>query len=208
MNRGPFIFLGVFAILSLSWALALIKPIKEGTPLEPLGIGSDRKPSLMTGPAQQGRLVYEELGCISCHTQQVRFSAGQDIERGWGERQTVAQDYIDQTPAFLGYSRMGPDLTNVGLRRGDVAWHLKHLYNPQIVSPGTNMPSYAFLFETRPIVGEGSNRALDLPEAFAPAAGYEVVPTRKAEALAAYMASLKVEYDLKEAPSPEKVAVK
>ena len=41
---------------------------------------------------------------------------------------------------------------------------------------------------------------MNLPEAFAPSKGFEVLPTRKAESLAAYMLSLKVDYDLNEAP--------
>ena len=41
---------------------------------------------------------------------------------------------------------------------------------------------------------------MDLPEAFAPPEGFEILPTRKAESLAAYMLSLKVDYDLNEAP--------
>ncbi len=208
MNRGPFIFLGVFVIVSLSWALTLVKPISEGGQLRPVGSGDARVPTVMTGGAALGRETYQELGCVVCHTQQVRFAAGNDIARGWGDRQTLPLDYIDQSPVFTGAFRIGPDLTNVGARRDDAAWHLLHFYNPQIASPGSNMPAYPQLFEKRPIVGEGSSRALDLPEGFAVQEGYEVVPTRKAEALAAYMLSLKIQYDIEEAPSPEKLSLK
>lgn len=205
MNRGPFIFIGVLIIVSVSWALTLVKPIEEGGHLLPLGAGADRKPALQMGLSDQGREVYQELGCIACHTQQVRVTAGKDVARGWGDRQTVALDYIDQNPVFTGSYRVGPDLTNVGARRSDVAWHLLHLYNPQITSKGSNMPSYSFLFEKRKVVGEGSDRALKLDGAFAPEAGYEIVPSRKAEALASYLAHLQVGYDIEEAPSPDKL---
>ncbi|MDQ8202981.1 cbb3-type cytochrome c oxidase subunit II [Pelagicoccus sp. SDUM812003] len=208
MNRGPFIFLGVLIVVSLSWALTLVKPISEAGNLSAIGSGADRIPSLMTGAEHQGRETYQELGCVACHTQQVRAVSGSDVERGWGERQTVALDYIDQSPVFTGDNRFGPDLTNVGARRPDVDWHLLHLYNPQITSPGSNMPPYGFLFETRQIVGEASERALDLPQAFAVAPGYEVVPTRRAEALAAYLASLNISYEIETAPSPEKLSYK
>ena len=100
----------------------------------------------------------------------------------------------------MGRKRLGPDLSNVGERRPDVAWHLLHLYNPQINSRGSNMPAYSFLFDTREIVGSPSSRAMELPEAFSPPEGFEVIPTRKAESLAAYMLSLKVDFDLNEAP--------
>lgn len=208
MNRGPFIFLGVLIVISLSWALTLVKPIEEAGNLSPIGTGDDRIPSLPTGLAQQGMKVYQELGCIACHSQQVRGLVGADLERGWGQRQSMPLDYIDQSPVFTGSYRIGPDLSNVGQRRDDAAWHYLHFYDPQITSPGTNMPSYGFLFETRPIVGQRSVRALDLPEGFRPPEGYEVVPTSRADALVAYMLDLNLDYEIPEAPSPEKLASK
>jgi cytochrome c oxidase cbb3-type subunit 2 len=67
------------------------------------------------------------------------------------------------------------------------------------------MPAMPFLFETREIVGEATSRALKLPAEYAVADGYEVIPSRKAEALVAYMKSLKVTYDLNEAPKSNDV---
>ena len=40
-----------------------------------------------------------------------------DQARGWGERQSVARDYIFQIRPQLGSSRIGPDLTNLGARK-------------------------------------------------------------------------------------------
>ena len=202
MNRGPFIFLGVLIILVFSWTTVVFKPNQTVGQLVAI-LDDDqggRLPRELQGAAQHGKEVYQELGCIACHTQQVRVAAGMDIERGWGSRQSVARDYVDQDRVLLGRKRLGPDLANVGERRPDAAWHLLHLYNPQINSQGSNMPAYSFLFETRKIVGRPSSRAMDLPEAFAPPEGFEILPTRKAESLAAYMLSLKVDYDLNEAP--------
>ncbi len=202
MNRGPFIFLGMFAILAVSWTVVLYKPTQQTGRLAAVYDEAQGGvlPRGTNGAAEQGKALYQELGCIACHTQQVRVASGFDLERGWGSRQSVARDYIDQTPALVGNTRLGPDLTNVGLRRPDADWHLAHFYNPQIASKGSNMPAFPYLFETREIVGEPSARALKLPGTFAPKDGFEVVPTRKAEALAAYMTSLKVDYDLAEAP--------
>ncbi|MGK0238821.1 MAG: cytochrome c oxidase cbb3-type subunit 2 [Candidatus Pelagisphaera sp.] len=207
MNRGPFIFLGVFIILSLTWALVINKPIQETGHLSPVFDVEQggRLPSSAKGGAAQGKLVYQEFGCVACHTQQIRVSSGFDLQRGWGDRQSVARDYIDQTPVLIGNTRLGPDLSNVGKRRSDTEWHLLHFYNPQITSKGSNMPGMPFLFETREIVGELTNRALKLPAEYAVGDGYEVVPSRKAEALVAYMKSLKVTYDLKEAPKSNDV---
>lgn len=208
MNRGPFIFIGVLIIVALSWALTLVKPIEEGGRLVAIRTGTERIPVRVLGLAAQGQEVYREQGCVACHTQQVRAVAGSDVDRGWGDRQTVSLDYIEQSPVFTGYSRMGPDLTNVGGRRDDPMWHLLHFYEPRLTSKGSNMPSYRFLFETRKIVGQPSDRALELPAEFAPAEGYEILPTRDAEALVAYMLSLNIQYDIEEAPSPEKLSFK
>src|SRR5690606_10625646 len=133
-NRGPFIFLGIFAIVSLSWGLLLVKPSLDGQ-REPSLAGGQRIPAAIGGQAAHGREIYQELGCIACHTQQVRVVSGSDIARGWGSRQTVAQDYIDQTPVFTGSARVGPDLSNVGARRPEREWHLRHLYDARLQAP-------------------------------------------------------------------------
>ena len=63
-------------------------PAEEGGPLFP-----SREPGL----AIQGRAVYVSLGCVSCHTQQVRPAGqGSDIARGYGVRASVARDYVQQ----------------------------------------------------------------------------------------------------------------
>ena len=41
---------------------------------------------------------------------------GKDLERGFGQRVSVPRDYIMQSNVLLGYSRLGPDLSNVGAR--------------------------------------------------------------------------------------------
>ena len=59
-----------------------------------------------------------------------RAGHGPDIERGWGLRGSVARDYLQDHPLMLGTLRLGPDLANIGQRKPDAAWHLKHLYAP------------------------------------------------------------------------------
>lgn len=125
---------------------------------------------------------------------------GVDIARGWGLRQSVAQDYVRDYPVMLGNQRVGPDLTNIGLRRPDVHWHLRHLYHPQSEVPGSTMPPYRYLFAYRRIEFQPSPDALDWPPEFAPPAGYEVVPTEDARALAVFLASLRADASLFEAP--------
>jgi len=73
------------------------------------------------------------------------------------------------------------------------------------------MPPFAFLFETREIVGEPSANAIThlLPEKYQPAPGHEIVPTKRAESLVAYLLSLKDTYAYPETnnvyvePAPE-----
>jgi hypothetical protein len=122
---------------------------------------------------------------------------GPDIARGWGKRRTVAEDFLYDSPVMPGSLRVGPDLANVG-SRSDANWHLRHLYSPTKVNPGSTMPPYRFLFEVRRIAGGASPDAL--PPDFAPAPGYEVVPTPAAKALVAYLLSLRNDEPLFVAP--------
>ena len=83
-------------------------PAEEGGPL---------MPPLEPGQAVQGREVYLSLGCVSCHTQQVRPAGqGRDIAAGLGARPSVARDYVLQPVVLLGDRRIGPDLANYGSR--------------------------------------------------------------------------------------------
>ncbi len=126
-------------------------------------------------------------------------ATGPDITRGWGMRQSVAEDYLYDQPVQLGSLRAGPDLANVGLR-ADANWQLLHLYAPKSVVKGSTMPPFRYLFEVRKIGREPSPDALKLPPEFAPPAGYEVVPKPEAKELAAYLSSLRANAPLYSAP--------
>lgn len=197
MKNGPLFFFGLFFVLALSWAGLVLGTHAQLGLLAPHYDDLEGKafPEQMPGLAVQGRQVYQELGCAACHTQQVRRPGfGSDTERGWGKRQSVARDYVHQIRPLLGQNRIGPDLTNYGLRAEEAglgeADLLAYLYN------GTDtMPAYRFLFTTRKIVGESSALAL---RGGAPA-GHELVPTEQARSLVAYLLSLKQTYGFTEA---------
>ena len=125
---------------------------------------------------------------------------GPDLDRGWGKRRTVAEDYLFDSPVMPGSQRVGPDLANVGARLPDANWHLLHFYAPQVQVKGSTMPPYRFLFETRRIERRPSPEALVLPAGAAPPAGYEVIPRPEARALAAYLISLHANAPLYDAP--------
>ncbi len=135
-------------------------------------------------------------------------ATGVDIARGWGERQSVAADYLYDQPVQLGSLRAGPDLANIGVRMPDANWQMLHLYAPKSVAPNSTMPPFRFLFEVRKIGSTPSPDALNLPAGFAPAEGYEVVPKPEARELVAYLLGLKANAPLYEAPFTPATAAK
>jgi cytochrome c oxidase cbb3-type subunit 2 len=193
MRHGPFIFLGVLLSFASSWLVLVFTPYIQLQFLEPVRdeVTGLEYPVALEGEAADGELVYAANGCIYCHSQQVRTEGfGADFERGWGPRRTVARDYLGDRRVMLGTMRTGPDLANIGVRQPSAAWHHLHLYNPRITSPGSIMPSFAFLYREREIVGQPSADALELPEEFAVEPGHEVVPTAEARALVRYLLQL------------------
>ena len=127
-------------------------------------------------------------------------AAGPDIARGWGMRQSVAEDYLYDLPVPLGSLRAGPDLSNIGVRDPDANWQLVHLYAPSAVVKGSTMPPFRYLFEFRKIGNAPAPDALQFPKDFALPAGYEVVPKPEAKQLAAYLLSLRANVPLYDAP--------
>jgi len=197
MNRGPYIFLGAFAILAMSWVSAIVANQAGYGALTPHYDEMEGKsfPQPQPGIVARGAKVYTDLGCAVCHTQQVRRAdLGGDLARGWGDRASVARDYIQDEIVQLGYNRVGPDLRNVGARYESPADLYQILYAPEQALPGSNMPAYRFLFEETKIVGERSDDALDV----AAPAGYQVVPTERARSLVAYLAYLHDTYEYPE----------
>lgn len=203
MKNGLTLFLGAFATLALSWACLLLAAHKQLGSLPQFKDPVDETlyPQPVSGLATQGRLVYQDLGCATCHTQQVRHEGfASDVKRGWGERASYARDYLRDSVVLIGQNRLGPDLRNVGKRQPDAEYLYKLLYAPESKFGGNpvahGMPAHKFLFEERPLAGnQPSYKAVKIPAGFGPADGYEVVPTPRAEALVAYLMSLKDTYD-------------
>ncbi len=179
MKDFNLILSGIFFTLAASFGGLLISsevqlgslgraPAEEGGPLFP---------AIETGLAIQGRQVYLELGCVTCHTQQVRPAGqGNDIAKGYAPRPTVARDYVLQTELLLGNHRNGPDLANYGARaKSDDEIH-GHLRSP---AAGSTMPAYNFLYT---VDKNGVTQ-----------------PTERAQALVAYLKSLHIDYNSPEA---------
>ena len=180
MKNLNFLLLGLFAAVAFPFGALIISaqvqlgtlgraPAEDGGPLFPA-----REPGL----AIQGRVVYAELGCIACHTQQVRPAGmGSDIAKGWGQRPSVARDYVLQSQVLLGDRRVGPDLANAGVRFTEEQLH-QHLRAPATAVAGSNMPAYDYLYTQT-------------------AKGW--VPSERAVALVAYLKSLRQDYASPEA---------
>jgi cytochrome c oxidase cbb3-type subunit 2 len=163
----------------LAWMMGVL----PGIELSKIPAGPGVEP--LTALEEQGREVYVANGCSYCHTQQVRPL---EEDKVFG-RPSAASDFKYQTPELLGSERTGPDLTNIGTRQPSSVWQYIHLYNPRAVVPESIMPSFNWLFDVVDRVPAGM-APVPLPKAYAPPHGV-VVPTHKAEALIAYLASLK-----------------
>ncbi|MBL9189313.1 MAG: cbb3-type cytochrome c oxidase subunit II [Opitutaceae bacterium] len=194
MKNGPLLFTGVFLAILISFSALVLGSHGQLGRLTPYHDDNEGGafPQNISGLAARGQLVYADLGCAACHTQQVRRPGyGSDKDRGWGERQSVARDYIFQARPQIGASRLGPDLANLGARQKSEEALLALLYHGSARHPG-----YAFLFENRPIAGEASPRAV---KASGQPAGHEIAPTERARALVAYLLSLNTAYEYPEA---------
>ncbi len=215
MKNGLVFFLGVFAALAISFAGIVLGSHAQLGRLAPYFDENEGQafPLRTAGIATRGQYVYADLGCAACHTQQVRRpDFGSDQARGWGERQSVARDYIHQPRPQLGASRLGPDLANLGGRKPTPPTEAD-LYK-LLYEGSPRHPAYQFLFDRRAVTGEPSPRAVQVE------AGRQIVPTERAQSLVAYLLSLNTPYDYPEArpvqppakpaanaPAPEKPAV-
>lgn len=93
--------------------------------------------------ALEGRDIYIREGCHVCHTQMVRPLRA-EVER-YGHY-SVAGEHVYEHPFLWGSKRTGPDLARVGGRYSD-DWHKTHLFNPRLVVPESNMPSFPWLYD-------------------------------------------------------------
>ncbi|MEO5905736.1 MAG: cbb3-type cytochrome c oxidase subunit II [Saprospiraceae bacterium] len=176
--------------LTLTFLTAIMPAIHNQRNNAPL---PDTEP--LSGDALAGRNIYIREGCVACHTQQVR---NVDMDRVFGDRPGIPADYAhitrtslwQNTATLMGTERTGPDLSDVGTRQPIFEWHLMHLYNPRIVVEQSIMPSYPWLFEVKknPLKGDVT---VSVPKQYMDGQEGEVVATKEALQLIAYLQSLK-----------------
>ena len=206
MNNLAKFTIGIFFTLGMAWLAFVVGARSQFGDLVPTSevldddglVPEDAElfPVAISGMAKQGAEEYAALGCVTCHTQQVRrVEAGFDVERGWGKRPSAPRDYVLQEHVLLGNSRIGPDLANVGLRNYSDEWLHQHLFEPQSIFPSSLCPPSPFLYQQidEPVITDikiVSNE--DTQET------RYVRPTVRANRLVAYLQALKQDYELPE----------
>ena len=88
-----------------------------------------------------GRQIYTAEGCFNCHSQQIRPLVAET--KRYGEYSKPGE-FIYDRPFQWGSRRIGPDLAREGGRQSSF-WHWTHFENPELMSPGSVMPSYDHL---------------------------------------------------------------
>jgi cytochrome c oxidase cbb3-type subunit 2 len=148
LNRVPVAFVAAAGMVVIGVTLFSSKGSRRAAVLVAavvlavgLGMAREARPAAQ-GAAARGRQVYLAEGCIHCHSQYVR--PGSRDEGYWGSARD-AGDVRKGLPVLIGNRRQGPDLATVGARRS-AAWLRAHFLHPQLLVPGTSMPSYAPLF--------------------------------------------------------------
>jgi cytochrome c oxidase cbb3-type subunit I/II len=91
----------------------------------------------------EGRDIYVREGCYNCHSQMVR--PFRDEVARYGDYSKPGEFVYDR-PFQWGSKRTGPDLHRVGGKYNHL-WHLRHLDDPRLTTPGSLMPSYRFLLD-------------------------------------------------------------
>jgi cytochrome c oxidase cbb3-type subunit 2 len=191
MDRGMVVFIGALLTFTSSWLGLVLYPYWQLQDEQPYrkDAGDEAYPAPLRGQALAGKKMYQSLGCMYCHSQQVRSDTfgnwwdengqertGADIKRGWGSRRNVSRDYIHDNPTMLGTMRTGPDLANVGGRYSE-AWQHAHTFNPRTFNEWSVMPSFAYLYKKEKVIGARSEKALKLGREWTVDPGYRWRPS-------------------------------
>ena len=218
MNNLAKFTIGIFLTLGIAWLAFVVGARKQYGDLVPspqaleedgsIPADADLYPVELAGLAKQGAEEYASLGCVTCHTQQVRrVETGFDVERGWGKRPSVPRDYVLQDHVLLGNSRIGPDLANLGLREYSDEWLHQHLFEPQSMIPSSLCPPSPFLYDE---IDEPVHTDIEVTSLEDEDSTRYIRPSLRANRLVAYLQSLKQDYELPEVtfvelPSEEEV---
>ena len=134
----------------------------------------------------EGRDLYIAEGCNNCHSQMIRPFRS-ETER-YGEYSKVGEFVYDH-PFLWGSKRTGPDLHRIGGKYPD-SWHYIHMREPRSTSPGSIMPAYTWMYDTKTDYSHTEGKIMTLQKLGVPyPAGYELKATADAKAQAAKIAA-------------------
>jgi cytochrome c oxidase cbb3-type subunit II len=209
--------LGLFTSFGIAWSAMVIVPFFKMRELAPVELSEVKDGATgifypkRTGRIANGAEVYAQNGCYHCHSQLVRPTyAGNDLFRpDWGglkadpdrgdtRRETNAYDYFGEKFAQIGIARIGPDLSNIGLRvdalyaapgQSPQQWFYAHLYNPRALPDHykSNCPPFRFLFNSTEVKGNPATDAVADPQD----PKKVLIPNSDCRALVSYLMSLK-----------------
>jgi cytochrome c oxidase cbb3-type subunit I/II len=92
-----------------------------------------------------GRDIYIREGCYTCHSQQIRPMAAEQLRYG---APTQMEESMWDHPFQWGSKRTGPDLARVGGKYPDL-WHFRHMMDPRAVASKSIMPQYPWLYSQK-----------------------------------------------------------
>ena len=232
-------FVGLIASFAIPWLVIVAVPYATMRTVEipQYDLGKDGKEGAYTpvksGLVSIGSRIYGAEGCAQCHSQLSRPTyAGNDLGRpdlagiakdpdlGDTRRESNLWDYDKEPFAWVGETRMGPDLGNYGRRMEilaikenesraeelgikvaelpqaekfdiETAVYL-HLYDPRIGNVKSICPSYKGFFKNVPVYGQGAVDALPIVSKD----GNQVIPGERAQTLASYLIGLKRDGDV------------
>jgi cytochrome c oxidase cbb3-type subunit 2 len=144
---------GIVLTFGLAWVTMIAIPVANMGKRPPVKM-SDAKDApyyqhFVSGRLLNGAEIYHNNGCANCHTQIVRPThAGNDVLRKHPTppndsapfRETAVNDFDGEAFANIGRQRIGPDLSNFGIRAETYAtktkmspeqWVIEHLNNPR-----------------------------------------------------------------------------
>lgn len=200
--------LGIAATFGFPWVFAIAIPYAKMANPDPVEFteerdGFDGVYEFTRSGRTDGASVYAANGCALCHTQLIRpTDSGTELYRqDWAgvpadpangvpdsRRETNPYDFEGEKFAYIGQSRIGPDLSNFAIRADREAkeagvtpkqWVLSHLYDPRELRYNSVCPSSSFMFK-----------------------GSLSKPKSEANALAAYLLSMRKDYVIPAAINP------
>lgn len=153
----------------------------------------------------EGRDIYIREGCNNCHSQMIRPFRF-ETER-YGDY-SKAGEFVYDHPFLWGSKRTGPDLAREGKKMND-SWHYEHFLAPGLISEGSIMPAYPWLFNQQIDYSKIKNKVNAMRTLGVP---YEQGFEDKAEAFAriqadSIVARIKVEKGINAKPDLEIIAL-